>query len=136
MSGLLLANSQKTQVEGCKLTFRRLLLRMLTAWSADRSIATSCLPRWMLISCVGAIMLRTTVYLPFADGVTPSSRKAGLPLRLIKRRNEKTTSADVSGVLSAKWTFFFSLNVNVFASFVADHDCTSIGTGCAMSPPL
>ena len=57
-------------------------------------------------SCVAGVFdLRTTVYLPFADAVTPSSRKDGLPLRLIRRRNEKTTSADVSGVPSAKWTF-------------------------------
>ena len=63
MSGLLFANSQKIHVEGCRLTFRLLLPLMLCAWSADRSIATSCLPRWMLISCVGAIMLRITTVL-------------------------------------------------------------------------
>ena len=88
-------------------------------------------------SCVAGVAdLRTTVYLPFADAVTPSSRKAGLPLRLTRRRNEKTASADVIGVPSAKWTFFFIWKTNVFASFDADHDWTSCGTGCAMSPPL
>ena len=37
--------------------------------------------------------------------VTPASRNAGLPFRLTSRLSEKTTSADVSGVPSAKWTF-------------------------------
>src|SRR5207244_3994734 len=59
----------------------------------------------------------------------------GLPFRLIRRLNEKTTSAEVSGVPSAKWTFFFSLKVNVFASFDAVYDSASIGTGCATSTP-
>ena len=61
--GLLFANSQKIQVEGSSRTFRRLLPLIVCAWSAERSIATSCYPRWMLISCVGAIMLRTTTVL-------------------------------------------------------------------------
>ena len=84
----------------------------------------------------GAFERSTTVYLPRAEGVTPSSRKAGLPLRLIRRRNEKTASAEVSGVPSAKRTFLRRLKMNVFAFFDADHDCTSRGTGWARSPPL
>ena len=43
----------------------------------------------------------TTVYLPRAETFTPASRNEGLPLRLINRRNEKTTSAAVMGVPSA-----------------------------------
>src|SRR5437764_13039615 len=35
---------------------------------------------------------RTTPYLPLAETVTPSSRNAGLPFRLISRLNENTTS--------------------------------------------
>src|SRR3954451_14676698 len=72
---------------------------------------------------------RTTPYLPFAATVTPSRRNAGFPFRLIKRLYEKTTSADVSGVPSAKCTFLRSWNVKVFASFDAFHVCASIGTG-------
>ena len=78
----------------------------------------------------------TTAYLPAALTVTPASRKAGLPLMLIRRLSEKTTSADVKGAPLAKWTFLFSWNVNVFAPFVAFHDETSSGIGCARSPPL
>src|SRR5262249_60737181 len=48
--------------------------------------------------------------------------------RLTRRRREKTTSADVSGLPSAKWGFFVSLNVNVFASALVQ-DRTSDGTG-------
>ena len=68
--------------------------------------------------------------------VMPASRNDGLPLRLIRRLHEKTTSAEVSGVPSAKCTFFFSWNVNVFASLLAVHDCTSSGIGWARSLPL
>src|SRR5262249_1140153 len=199
------------------------------AWSAERSIAISCVPRWTLISCVGAIMFRTTtvlkpgflgpqyfgfgtsvscdvvlydlssygplpapadadelnhcsavsaveasaaavppcaftsfeltmpndgfariavscvagvadfittVYLPLAETLMPARRGAGFPLMFISRLSEKTTSADVSGVPSAKWTFFFRWKVNVFAPFVAFHDCTSSGIGFERSPPL
>src|SRR6476619_1520985 len=52
----------------------------------------------------------TTVYLPAGVIVTPSSRKAGLPLRLMRRRSENATSAEVNGVPSANFTFFFSWN--------------------------
>src|ERR1044072_7867975 len=38
----------------------------------------------------GAFERRTTPYLPAALTVTPASRNDGLPLRLIRRRNEKT----------------------------------------------
>src|SRR5438067_6980706 len=84
----------------------------------------------------GTFDFRTTPYLPFAATLTSASRNDGLPFRLIRRLNEKTTSAEVSGVPSAKWTFFFSLNVNVFASFDAVYDSASCGTGCATSAPL
>jgi hypothetical protein len=84
----------------------------------------------------GVVERSTTVYLPRADAVTPSSKKDGLPLRLIKRRKEKTASAEVSGVPSAKWTFFRRLKTNVFASLDAVHERTSCGIGCARSPPL
>ena len=84
----------------------------------------------------GVVDRRTTVYLPRAEAVTPSSKNDGFPFRLIRRRNEKTASAEVSGVPSAKWTFLRRLKTNVFASFDAFHDCTSMGTGCARSPPL
>ena len=66
----------------------------------------------------------------------PASRNAGFPLRLISRLSEKTTSAEVSGVPSAKCTFCLSWNVNVFAPFDAFHDCTSSGIGVVRSPLL
>ena len=53
------------------------------------------------IAVFGVFERRMTVYLPRADGVTPASRNDGLPLRLIRRRNENTTSAAVIGVPSA-----------------------------------
>jgi hypothetical protein len=84
----------------------------------------------------GVFERRTTVYLPRADTVTPSSKNDGFPLRLIKRRKEKTASAEVSGVPSAKWTFRRRRKTNVFASLDADHDCTRSGLGWARSPPL
>src|SRR5687767_3437338 len=60
MAGLLLAKSQKTQVDGWVRTRRRLLRFNDCACWAERSIATSCRPRWMLMNCVGAPMLRMT----------------------------------------------------------------------------
>ena len=83
----------------------------------------------------GVFERRTTVYLPRAEGVTPSSRKAGFPLRLIRRRNEKTASCAVSGVPSAKWTLVRRWKTNVFASFDAVHERTSSGIGWARSLP-
>jgi hypothetical protein len=62
----LFANSQNTQVDGVSSTFSLLLPLMLCACSEERSIATSCEPRWMLISCVAAIMLRITTVVHFA----------------------------------------------------------------------
>ena len=53
------------------------------------------------IAVFGVLERSTTVYRPRAEGVTPESRNAGLPLRLIRRRNENTTSAAVIGVPSA-----------------------------------
>ena len=64
----------------------------------------------------GVLERRTTVYRPRAETVTPPSRNAGLPLRLISRRNEKTTSAAVIGVPSANWMSRRSSNVYVLAS--------------------
>src|SRR3954464_12081279 len=60
MDALSFANSQNTHVDGWSDTLSFELLFRVCAWSDERSIATSCEPRWMLISCVGAIMLRTT----------------------------------------------------------------------------
>ena len=77
----------------------------------------------------------TTPYLPAALVVTPASRNDGLPLRLTSRLNENTTSADVRGVPSAKWTFRLSWNVYVFASSVTRHDWTRSGIGWATSEP-
>ena len=62
----LFISRKNTQVDGPVCTFRLLLPLMLCAWSEERSIATSCFPRWMLISWVGAIMFRTTTVLNFA----------------------------------------------------------------------
>src|SRR5439155_22066821 len=84
----------------------------------------------------GAFERTITVYRPFAANVMSARREDGLPLRLTSRWNEKTASAARSGVPSAKRAFRFRLNVNVFASFDAVHDCTSSGIECAMSPPL
>ena len=53
------------------------------------------------IAVFGVFERRITVYLPRADGVMPASRNDGLPFRLIRRRNENTTSAAVIGVPSA-----------------------------------
>ena len=66
----------------------------------------------------------------------PSSRKDGLPLMLISRLNEKTASAAVSGVPSAKRTSRRRLKTNILASLDTVHECTSSGRGCARSPPL
>src|SRR6266511_2849740 len=120
MSALLFANNQKIHVDGWVLTFSRLFPLIVCAWSAERSIATSCLPRWMLISCVGAIMFRITTVLNAASRV-PQYRGFG---------------TNVSCVPSAKWTFLRKRKTNVFASLDADHDCTSSGRGWARSPPL
>ena len=223
------ANSQNTHVDGVVSVFRFLLPLSDSACCEDRSIATSYLPRCTLISCVGAIMFRTTtlekagfvepqyfafgerticevvlyclrtygplpapaeldelnhcsalsvlsasaasvppccltsfeltipsdvlariagravldvferittVYLPAGVTVTPSRRNDGLPFRFTSLRSEKATSAEVSGVPSAKCTPLRSWNVNVFASVLAFQDCTNSGTGWATSLPL
>jgi hypothetical protein len=77
----------------------------------------------------GVFDFRTTVYFPRDDTVTPSRRKDGLPLRLMSRLNEKTASAAVSGVPSAKCTFLRSWKTNVFASLDAVHERTRSGRG-------
>jgi hypothetical protein len=54
------------------------------------------------IEVFGVRERKMTVYRPRCDTVTPERRNAGFPFRLIRRRNEKTTSAAVIGVPSAK----------------------------------
>ena len=84
-------------------------------------------------SCaVGMLDLTTTVYLSLADTLTPARRNAGFPFRLTSRLSEKTTSADVSGVPSAKWTSRLSRNVNVLAPLLVQ-ERTSSGIGWARS---
>src|SRR5262252_2277278 len=53
---------------------------------------------------LGSFDVSTTVLASGAVTVTPSSRNDGLPCRLIRRLNEKATSADVSGVPSENFT--------------------------------
>ena len=67
----------------------------------------------------GTFERRMTVYRPRAETVTPASRNDGLPLRLIRRRNEKTTSAAVIGVPSANRMSRRRSKVYVFASLDA-----------------
>ena len=84
-------------------------------------------------SCgAGVLDSITTVYVSFADTLNPERRYAGLPFRLTSRLSEKTTSADVSGVPSAKWTSLLSRNVNALGAAL-DQDLTSSGIGCARS---
>src|SRR4051812_32557748 len=59
----------------------------------------------------GVFERMTTVDLDGAETVKPASRNEGLPFRFWSRRSDQMTSADVSGVPSAKWTDFFSWNV-------------------------
>src|SRR6476646_3449051 len=88
-------------------------------------------------SCpAGVFDVIVTVYFPCGLITMPASRNDGVPLRLMSRLSEKTTSAEVSGSPFAKCTFFFRLNVNVLAPFVAFHDETSSGMGCARSALL
>src|ERR1700747_3655889 len=63
IEGLLFVNSQNTHVDGWSETCTFPFPLNVFAWSAERSIAISCEPRCTLISCVGAIMLRTTTLL-------------------------------------------------------------------------
>jgi hypothetical protein len=88
------------------------------------------------MAVLGAFDRRTTVYLPRADGVTPASRKAGLPLRLIRRRNENTTSAAVIGVPSANRMSRRRSNVYVLPPPDALYPRAAISFGCETSPPL
>ena len=88
------------------------------------------------IAGFGVAECRTTLYWPVALIVAPASRNEGFPFRLINRLNEKTTSAEVSGVPSEKTMPLRSVNVNVFASFDAFHDVATSGSGCATSAPL
>ena len=61
--GLLFASMKKIHVDGDVRTFRRLFPLIVCAWSEERSIAISSFPRWMLMSCVGAIMFLITTVL-------------------------------------------------------------------------
>ena len=76
------------------------------------------------------------MYLPSAVVVMPPSRNDGLPLRLTSRRNENTTSAEVSGVPSENLTFLRSWKVYVLASFEALNEAATLGSGCVTSAPL
>ena len=80
-------------------------------------------------SVSGVFECMTTAYLPSAVVVTPVSRNAGFPFRLTRRLNDHTTSAEVSGVPSAKWTLCLSWKVNVSAFELAFHDETRSGIG-------
>ena len=63
-------------------------------------------------NCVAGVFERaTTVYFEGAETVIPASRNDGLPFRFTSRRSDQATSADVSGVPSAKWTFRLSWKV-------------------------
>ena len=59
----------------------------------------------------GVFERMTTVYFDGAETVMPASRNDGLPFRFWSRRSDHTTSAEVSGVPSAKWTFRLSWKV-------------------------
>ena len=79
----------------------------------------------------GVLDLTTTVYLSFAVASTPARRNAGFPFRLTSRLSEKTTSADVSGVPSAKYVPP-RRSVNVLAPLLVQ-ERTSSGIGWAKS---
>ena len=80
-------------------------------------------------SVSGVFERMTTAFLPAAETVTPASRNDGFPFRLTRRFSDQTTSAEVSGVPSAKWTLCLSWKVNVLAFELAFQDETSSGTG-------
>ena len=124
---------------------QRSALSALAAFAA--SVAPFCLASFELtipsdvfativgMAVLGVFERSTTVYGPAAETVTPPSRNDGFPFRLIRRRNEKTTSADVIGVPSAKRMFRRSWNVNVFASLDARYPVAAIGRGRDTSLP-
>src|SRR5579872_5271963 len=88
------------------------------------------------IAGFGVSDVRTTVEASGAVTVMPASRNEGLPLMLISRLKENSTSADVSGVPSENLMSLRSLNVNVFASDDAVYELATSGTGVAESEPL
>src|SRR5712691_6043893 len=88
------------------------------------------------IAGFGSLDVRTTVDASGADTVTPSSKNDGLPLMLIRRLKEKTTSADVSCVPSPNLMSVRSLNVKILASDDAIYELATAGTGVAESAPL
>ena len=63
-------------------------------------------------SCVAGVFERiTTVYFDGAETEVPASRNAGFPFRFTRRLSDQATSAEVSGVPSAKRTFRLSWKV-------------------------
>ena len=80
--------------------------------------------------------VRTTVDASGAETVTSARRNDGLPLMLIRRLKENTTSADVRVVPSENLMSVRSLNVYVLASEDAVYDFATDGTGVAESAPL
>jgi hypothetical protein len=88
------------------------------------------------IDVFGVFEFRMTVYRPRCDTVTPDRRNAGFPFKLIRRRNEKTTSAAVIGVPSAKRTSRRRSNVYVRPPFDARKPRATRRRGRETSPPL
>src|ERR1700723_2385705 len=88
------------------------------------------------IAGLGVDDLMTTVYLPFADVLTPASRNDGLPRRLIRRLYENTTSAAVSGVPSENLMFLRRVNVYTFAWSETVYFVATSGSGWDTSAPL
>src|SRR5260221_4573542 len=78
----------------------------------------------------------TTVDASGAVTVMPASRNDGLPLMLMSRLKENSTSADVRAVPSENLMSLRSLNVNVLASDDAVYELATCGMGVAESEPL
>ena len=87
-------------------------------------------------SVSGLLVFITTVFPLDAEIETPVSRNAGFPARLTRRRSDQTTSAEVSGVPSPNFAFFFRLKVNDVAFLFAFQLETSSGIGVVRSLPL
>ena len=104
--------------------------------SAELRIPVDGFARMTGSSVSGVFECITTAYAPAALIDTPASRNAGFPFRLTSRLSDQTTSAEVRGVPSAKWTLCLSWKVNVSAFALAFHDETRSGIGWARSSPL
>ena len=84
---------------------------------------------------LGAADVMTTVSGPSAVIVSPASRNAGLPLRLISRSSDHTTSAEVTGVpsenlaLGLRWKTYFR------APFRTWYEVARSGTTFLKLPP-